>query len=115
MVPPILLAIFSLHFISAANSFEFPVRIPFFTPTPSYNNTTRRIAIIGAGAAGSSAAYWLSRAADRHPGIVDIAVDLYEKESYIGGRKCYLFVLFLGTHTPFFRKHGGLSAQFRQL
>lgn len=48
-----------------------------------------RIAIIGAGAGGSSAAYWVSKAKERHG--VSIQVDVYEKSDYIGGRR----------HTPF--------------
>ncbi|KAF9268443.1 hypothetical protein L218DRAFT_919088 [Marasmius fiardii PR-910] len=45
---------------------------------------TPRIAIIGAGAGGSSAAFWVTKAKERFG--VDVAVDVYEKASYIGGR-----------------------------
>lgn len=46
-------------------------------------NSTR-IAIIGAGAAGSSAAFWIAKAKERYG--LDVEVDIYEKEGYIGGR-----------------------------
>lgn len=44
-----------------------------------------RIAIIGAGAGGSSAAFWIAKAKERHG--LDIAIDIYERSDYIGGRK----------------------------
>ncbi|KAI0764680.1 FAD/NAD(P)-binding domain-containing protein [Fomes fomentarius] len=43
-----------------------------------------RIAIIGAGAAGTSAAFWIGKAAQRH-GLA-LEVDVYERNDYIGGR-----------------------------
>lgn len=49
-------------------------------------NSTR-IAIIGAGAAGSSAAFWIAKARERYG--LDVEVDIYEKEGYIGGRECF--------------------------
>jgi prenylcysteine oxidase/farnesylcysteine lyase len=48
-----------------------------------------RIAIIGAGAGGSSAAYWLSKARDRNG--VNFEIDIYESKGYIGGRECPSF------------------------
>ena len=48
-----------------------------------------RIAIIGAGAGGSSAAFWLSKARTRIG--VNFEIDIYESSSYIGGRKCPSF------------------------
>ncbi|KAG9314697.1 hypothetical protein JVU11DRAFT_5504 [Chiua virens] len=50
-------------------------------------NPTSRIAIIGAGAAGSSAAFWISKAKQRSE--LDVQVDVYERASYIGGRECH--------------------------
>lgn len=44
-----------------------------------------RIAIIGAGAAGSSSAFWISKARERHG--ADVVVDVYEQSDHIGGRK----------------------------
>ena len=48
-----------------------------------------RVAIIGAGAGGTSAAFWIAKAKERFG--LDIEVDLYEKEDYIGGRMCFAF------------------------
>ncbi|KAG8723133.1 hypothetical protein FRC09_004588 [Ceratobasidium sp. 395] len=44
------------------------------------------VAIIGAGAGGSSAAYWLSLAKQRAPPGTSLSVTVYEKENRIGGR-----------------------------
>jgi 2-polyprenyl-6-methoxyphenol hydroxylase-like FAD-dependent oxidoreductase len=52
------------------------------TTTPS--SSTPRIAIIGAGAGGSSAAFWISKAKERFG--LDVQVDVYETADYIGGR-----------------------------
>jgi hypothetical protein len=46
-----------------------------------------RIAIIGAGAGGSSAAFWIAKAKERYG--LDIAIDIYERNDYIGGRKLF--------------------------
>ena len=51
---------------------------------------TPRIAIIGAGAGGSSAAFWLSKAKARHG--LNFGIDIYESASYIGGRECPSFI-----------------------
>lgn len=53
------------------------------TDEASFHNT-HRFAIIGAGAGGSSAAFWISKSKERFGH--DIEVDVYEKENYIGGR-----------------------------
>ncbi|KAF8710277.1 FAD NAD-P-binding protein, partial [Rhizoctonia solani] len=50
-----------------------------------------KVAIIGAGAAGSSAAFWLSRAKSRLG--ENITITIYEKSDYIGGRAWPLFIL----------------------
>ena len=44
-----------------------------------------RVAIIGAGAGGSSAAFWISKANERFG--LGVAIDVYDKEEYIGGRE----------------------------
>ena len=58
------------------------------------NTTAKRVAVIGAGASGSSAAWFLTRAADvvaarlgveRHALLDEIVV--FEKNKYIGGRE----------------------------
>ncbi|KAG8959873.1 hypothetical protein FRC03_007347 [Tulasnella sp. 419] len=43
-----------------------------------------RVAIIGAGAGGSSAAFWIAKAKERHG--LEVLVDVFDKASYIGGR-----------------------------
>lgn len=50
----------------------------------SQNATPFRVAVIGAGAAGTSAAWWLHLASERlgHP----IEVEVFERVDYIGGR-----------------------------
>jgi prenylcysteine oxidase/farnesylcysteine lyase len=73
-------------------AFQLPFKVPFFSKqailadivedVPA--NGTPRIAIIGAGAGGSSAAFWISKAKERFG--VDVEVDVYEREPYIGGR-----------------------------
>ena len=81
-----------LSFLSAASlAFQFPFKVPFLDWNVSAGlveetvlNNTPRIAIIGAGAGGSSAAFWISKAKERYG--VDVQVDVYEKENYIGGR-----------------------------
>lgn len=59
---------------------------PTAQPAPS----SKRIAIIGAGAGGSSAAYWISLAKQRWS--LDVDIDIYEERSYIGGRKSVFLV-----------------------
>ncbi|KAF8319737.1 hypothetical protein DL93DRAFT_2153235 [Clavulina sp. PMI_390] len=48
-----------------------------------------RIAIIGAGAGGSSAAFWISKASARHGRAV--IVDVYEQADYVGGRSTAVY------------------------
>ncbi|CDO76406.1 hypothetical protein BN946_scf184937.g20 [Trametes cinnabarina] len=47
-------------------------------------NANNRVAIIGAGAAGSAAAFWIAKAKERYG--LDVEVDVYDKNSYVGGR-----------------------------
>ncbi|KIJ27216.1 hypothetical protein M422DRAFT_271647 [Sphaerobolus stellatus SS14] len=49
-----------------------------------------RVAIIGAGAAGSSAAYWLAGASNRSK-EVELEIEVFEREGYIGGRSTVVF------------------------
>ncbi|KAL0580679.1 hypothetical protein V5O48_001320 [Marasmius crinis-equi] len=81
----------SVSLASASFALQFPFKVPFFnSQAVSQNDTghgdpsTPRIAIIGAGAGGSSAAFWIAKAKERFG--VDVEVDVYEKNSYIGGR-----------------------------
>ena len=55
-----------------------------------------RIAIIGAGAGGSSAAFWLSKARTRLG--INFEIDVYESRGYIGGREYK--ILHLIDHSP---------------
>jgi prenylcysteine oxidase/farnesylcysteine lyase len=56
--------------------------------TPS--SSTPRIAIIGAGAGGTSAAFWISKAKERFG--LDVQIDVYEAADYIGGRASALYL-----------------------
>lgn len=78
---------------STSYGFQLPFSLPFFKTkgiavypeSPADASTTPRIAIIGAGAGGSSAAFWISKAKERFG--IDVEVDVYDKESRIGGRE----------------------------
>ncbi len=72
----------------AALAFQFPFKVPFLQTdlTPEdVSGATPRIAIIGAGAGGSSAAFWISKAKERFG--LNVEVDIYESAPYIGGRE----------------------------
>lgn len=77
---------------------EFDFRLPFTSkssggtgsqvvlePVEAPADAPLRIAIIGAGAGGSSAAFWIGKAKERHE--QNVHVDVYEKSDYIGGRE----------------------------
>ncbi|KAL4250177.1 prenylcysteine oxidase family protein [Abortiporus biennis] len=74
------------------NAFHLPSWIPFVHSQeaqqtlglPPDDIARNRIAIIGAGAGGSSAAFWISKAKERFG--LDVEVDVYDKNDYIGGR-----------------------------
>jgi hypothetical protein len=72
-------------------AFELPFGVSALFSSKATKNTTAipssstpRIAIIGAGAGGSSAAFWISKAKERFG--LDVQVDVYEAADYIGGR-----------------------------
>ncbi|RDB28429.1 Farnesylcysteine lyase [Hypsizygus marmoreus] len=83
--------------LPACLAFQLPFRVPFFTKNvtadeldqPTVVKGSPRIAIIGAGAGGSSAAFWISKAKERFG--VDVEVDVYEREDYIGGRSTVVY------------------------
>jgi prenylcysteine oxidase/farnesylcysteine lyase len=83
-----LLSLTTLH----ATAFELPFQIPFFSKNTSQDesaevyesSSTHRVAVIGAGAGGSSAAFWLGLAKLRHG--LDVEIDVYDKLGYVGGR-----------------------------
>ncbi|TCD60722.1 hypothetical protein EIP91_009628 [Steccherinum ochraceum] len=89
--PP--LAMHFLTFVALATlstAFQFPSWIPFVNSVDPQSILklpqipTDRIAIVGAGAAGSSAAFWISKAKERYG--LDVEIDIYDKSSLIGGR-----------------------------
>jgi NADPH-dependent 2,4-dienoyl-CoA reductase/sulfur reductase-like enzyme len=82
----------------------YTFEVPFFVPNflkkhVSPSSTPRaeakddspppvpRIAVIGAGAGGSSAAFWISKAKSRFG--LDVEVDVYDRNNYIGGRRSF--------------------------
>lgn len=82
------LFIYSL-FICSSLAFQLPFSIPLFkskdTAHTEQPQVSPRIAIIGAGAGGSSAAFWISKAKEKFG--IDVEIDVYERSDYIGGRK----------------------------
>lgn len=77
-----------LAVLPAALAFQLPFKVPFLQSsldTTDLAGATPKIAIIGAGAGGSSAAFWISKAKERFG--LDVDVDIYESQSYIGGRE----------------------------
>jgi len=86
-----------LSLVSSSLAIQLPFKVPFFQSRFSAEDEnsvheTPRVAIIGAGAAGSSAAFWISKAQERFG--VNVEVDVYERSSYIGGRKLSYFLNF---------------------
>lgn len=92
--------------LPSANAFQLPFNFPLlFKSTPAVLASvevevevepqiplTPRVAIIGAGAGGSSAAFWIGKAKERFG--LDVEIDVYEKEGYIGGREYRCFLTF---------------------
>lgn len=81
-------AVLILSLISSTLALQLPFKVPFFQSSISPEDDepargTPKVAIIGAGAAGTSAAFWISKAQERFG--VDVEVDVYEKTSHIGG------------------------------
>ncbi|KAG8743471.1 hypothetical protein FRC10_011943, partial [Ceratobasidium sp. 414] len=58
------------------------------------------VAIIGAGAGGSSAAYWLSLAKQRAPAGTNLSVTVYEKDTRIGGRTTTVYPYNNNSYAP---------------
>ncbi|THV06108.1 FAD/NAD(P)-binding domain-containing protein [Dendrothele bispora CBS 962.96] len=80
--------------ISSSLALQLPFKVPFFQKAFSVEDDdsvhdTPRIAIIGAGAAGSSAAFWISKAQERFG--VNVEIDVYERSSYVGGRSTTVY------------------------
>ncbi|KAG1716771.1 hypothetical protein ID866_369 [Astraeus odoratus] len=74
---------------------QLPFKLPFFKHKEEVEleqlavDVTPRIAIIGAGAGGSSAAFWISKAKERFG--IDVEIDVYDRASYIGGRSTIVY------------------------
>lgn len=73
----------------AAHGIKLPFALDWLYPGASQGLSAEvvghKIAVIGAGAGGSSAAWWISKAKARSG--VSVQVDVYERENYIGGRE----------------------------
>ncbi|TFK36786.1 Prenylcysteine lyase-domain-containing protein [Crucibulum laeve] len=87
-----------LTFVYGSIAFQFPFQFPFLRPKLALNQavtedafvfTTPKVAIIGAGAGGSSSAFWIAKAKERFG--VNIEVDVYEREHYVGGRSTVVY------------------------
>ncbi|KAF8656393.1 hypothetical protein AX16_002578 [Volvariella volvacea WC 439] len=77
-------------------AFQLPFSIPDFlksavpaTETSNAGSPLPRVAIIGAGAGGSSAAFWISKAKERFG--LQVEIDVYEQSDYIGGRSTVVY------------------------
>ncbi|KAL6302927.1 Prenylcysteine lyase-domain-containing protein [Sparassis latifolia] len=78
-----------LPLITATHAFQIPFFSRHQTPLSPAQVTQpaeppNKIAVIGAGAGGSSAAFWIAKARERFG--LDVEVDVYERSGYIGGR-----------------------------
>lgn len=69
-----------------------------------------RVAVVGAGAAGSSAAFWINKATERLG--KDISIDVYERYDYIGGSESRppKLLFFAASHT-ILRKYNCIPIQ----
>lgn len=88
------LSLFCVH----GYAFQLPFTIPFLSNTPQNPLSTaflpvaappNKVAIIGAGAGGSSAAFWIAKAKERFG--LDVEVDVFERNDYIGGRSTVVY------------------------
>ncbi|KAN0138475.1 Prenylcysteine lyase domain containing protein [Lactarius tabidus] len=68
----------------------WPLRASPSEPSPVVETQQPpRIAIIGAGAGGSSAAFWIAKAKERSG--LNVEIDIYERSDYIGGRSTTVY------------------------
>lgn len=79
-----------LYIASLGLAFQFPSWVPFVGGTSTQTSFSlpppvlpNRVAIVGAGAGGSSAAFWIAKAKERFG--LDVEVDVFEKSDYVGG------------------------------
>jgi prenylcysteine oxidase/farnesylcysteine lyase len=82
----------SAALLTNANAFKISSAIDWLysgaAHAVSVDVVSHKVAVVGAGAAGSSSAFWISKAKSR--ANVAVEVDVYEKEAYIGGREHFL-------------------------
>ncbi|KZT67749.1 FAD/NAD(P)-binding domain-containing protein [Daedalea quercina L-15889] len=84
--------IFTLHasLQVQCHSHQVPLRHPAHLSQHPFGSSSTtapaaaRVAVIGAGAGGSSAAFWIAKAKERYG--LDVEIDVYERNSYVGGR-----------------------------
>ncbi|CAE6419024.1 unnamed protein product [Rhizoctonia solani] len=62
--------------------------------------TTYKVAIVGAGAGGSSASYWLSLAKQRAPAGTNVEITVYEQDNRVGGRSTTVYPYNNTAHAP---------------
>jgi len=82
-----------LVFLPSTIALQFTFKLPVFfssnpvatQPTDSLVSNVSRVAIVGAGAGGSSAAFWISKAKERFG--LQVEIDVYETNGYVGGRE----------------------------
>ncbi|KAK7689579.1 hypothetical protein QCA50_007371 [Cerrena zonata] len=93
-------AIQILALVGAAQALQLPSWLPFGHSKPTDSQASlalpspesvNRIAVIGAGAGGSSAAFWIAKAKERFPELADVQIDVYEKTDKIGGRSTVVY------------------------
>lgn len=78
-----------LSLATSCLAFQLPFKVPFLQSDSIISSSSPRVAIIGAGAGGSSAAFWVAKAKQRHG--LDVDVDVYEAGPYVGGRSTVVY------------------------
>jgi len=90
--------VLSVLLSAQSEAFQLPFNLPFLSNVPQNPLSTvflpaaappNKIAIIGAGAGGSSAAFWIAKAKERYG--LDVEVDVFERNGYIGGRSTVVY------------------------
>ena len=83
-----------LALLANANAFKISSAIDWLysgaAHAVSSDVVSHKVAVVGAGAAGSSSAFWIAKAKSRSS--VAVEVDVYEKEAYVGGREQFVYL-----------------------